>query len=170
MAPKTNVYIHLISVLALICQTISVTNKKKTCCNKDSQFRSEVCIFCQIEQCASQHHPRNENKKQLVKHETSRTLCHNELSSSTLNLEDAINQGFLEFRSQFAMVRKFLDLYSYKKVESKSHKSLIAPSKIHTSCLVIKSQQIIEIVQTLAHLPNGEASARNRLIDHLISP
>ena len=77
--------------IGLICQTISVTNKKKTCCNKDSQFISEVCIFCQIEQCASQHHPRNENKKQLVKHETSRTLCHNELSSSTLNLEDAIN-------------------------------------------------------------------------------
>ena len=71
---------------------IWVTNKK--CCNKNSQFRSEVCIFCQIEQCASQHHPRNENKKQLVKHETSRTLCHNELSSSTLNLEDAIRDSW----------------------------------------------------------------------------
>ena len=92
MAPKTNVYIHLISVLTLF-QTISVRNQKKTCCNKDSQFRSEVCIFCQIEQCASQHHPRNENKKQLVKHETSRTLCHNEFSSSTLNLEDAIRDS-----------------------------------------------------------------------------
>ena len=65
--------------------------EKKHAVIKILQFRSEVCIFCQIEQCASQHHPRNENKKQLVKHETSRTLCHNELSSSTLNLEDAIN-------------------------------------------------------------------------------
>ena len=93
MVPKTNVYIHLISVL-ILCQTISVTNKKKHAVNKDSQFRREVCIFCQIEHCASQHHPRNENKKQLVKHETSRTLCHNEFSSSTLNLEDAIRDSW----------------------------------------------------------------------------
>ena len=92
MAPKTNVSIHLISVLTLCLMFIWVTNKK--CCNKNSQFRSEVCIFCQIEQCASQHHPRNENKKQLVKHETSRTLCHNELSSSTLNLEGAIRDSW----------------------------------------------------------------------------
>ena len=153
---------------------IWVTNKK--CCNKNSQFRSEVCIFCQIEQCASQHHPRNENKKQLVKHETSRTLCHNEFSSSTLNLEDAIRDSWnFEVSSLvgielYKCTRKFLEPYSYGIFESKSHKFLIAPSKIHTACLVIKSQKIIEIVQTLAHLLNGEASARNRSIDHINSP
>ena len=70
-------------------------NKSKNMLKKRFKILiNKVCIFCQIEQCASQHHPRNENKKQLVKHETSRTLCHNELSSSTLNLEDAIRNSW----------------------------------------------------------------------------